>query len=69
MKTDELLEILEGIIQFGLIALFLMLLWNWLMPALFALPTLTYWQACGMRALVRFFIASRPDRKQITITR
>lgn len=69
MKTDilfnELLEILVGIIQFGLIALVLMLLWNWLMPAMFTLPTLTYWQACGMRALVRFFIASRPDRKQI----
>ena len=26
-------------------------LWNWLMPALFRLPTLTFWQAVGLLAL------------------
>ena len=63
MKTDKLFneiqEILEGIVQFGLIALVLMLLWNWLMPALFTLPGLTYWQACGLRALARCLFANR----------
>ena len=59
MKTDELLEILEGIIQFGLIAWFLMLLWNWLMPVLFAFPVLTYWQACGLRAVGRCIFGKR----------
>jgi len=26
-------------------------LWNWLMPALFGLPALTFWQAVGLLAL------------------
>jgi len=28
-------------------------LWNWLMPALFSLPSLTFWQALGLLALCR----------------
>ena len=28
-------------------------LWNWLCPALFHLPTITFWQALGLFALVR----------------
>ena len=38
----------------GLLFLFgfvVMLLWNWLMPEIFGLKTLTYWQAWGMLAL------------------
>ena len=27
------------------------LLWNWLMPYLFQLPTITYWQALGISFL------------------
>lgn len=30
---------------FGLIVMWL---WNWLMPMIFGLPTLTYWQAWGL---------------------
>ena len=30
---------------FGLIV---MLLWNWLMPAIFGLPAITYWQGWGL---------------------
>lgn len=26
----------------------LMLLWNWLMPAVFGLPALTFWQTAGL---------------------
>lgn len=26
-------------------------LWNWLMPAIFALPVITFWQAVGLMAL------------------
>jgi membrane protein required for beta-lactamase induction len=29
----------------------LMLLWNWLMPTLFNLPTITFWQAVGLNLL------------------
>ena len=28
-------------------------LWNWLMPAIFGLPALTFWQAVGLLALGR----------------
>ena len=29
----------------------LMLLWNWLMPELFGLPLITFWQAIGLNFL------------------
>jgi hypothetical protein len=43
-----------GVAGIGLIALFgwvVMLLWNWLMPEIFGLKSLTYWQAWGLLAL------------------
>ena len=30
-----------------------MALWNWLMPSLFGLPSVTFWQAFGLLALCR----------------
>ena len=36
------------------VALPTMLLWNWLMPMLFDLPTVTFWQAFGLYLLVAF---------------
>lgn len=38
---------------FFLIGYVLMLLWNWLMPDLFGLSTLTYWQAFGILILAK----------------
>ena len=29
----------------------LMILWNWLMPMIFNLPEITFWQACGLQLL------------------
>jgi len=29
----------------------LMILWNWLVPAIFGLPTITFWQAIGLNLL------------------
>ena len=29
----------------------LMILWNWLMPTLFYLDEITFWQACGLNLL------------------
>ena len=29
----------------------LMVLWNWLMPTLFGLTEITFWQACGLQLL------------------
>ncbi len=36
-----------------LIALPIQWLWNWLMPVLFGLPTITFWQALGLFGLTR----------------
>jgi hypothetical protein len=48
------LVVLFVILGIGLLFLFgyiVMLLWNWLMPEIFGLKTLTYWQAWGILAL------------------
>jgi hypothetical protein len=29
----------------------LMVLWDWLMPTIFGLPEITFWQACGLQLL------------------
>lgn len=34
----------------------IMLLWNWLMPEIFGLIAITYWQAVGLFLLVKLFI-------------
>lgn len=38
--------------------IFVRLLWNWLMPGLFGLATITYWQACGIVLLARLIFGS-----------
>jgi hypothetical protein len=35
-----------------------MLLWNWLLPTLFGLPTITLWQAFGLLILSRMLFGS-----------
>lgn len=56
---------IAGIIIFGAIAIVglailfgfvLMWLWNWLMPEIFGLTTLTYWQAVGLFILLKILI-------------
>jgi len=34
-------------------AAIVMLLWNWLMPTIFGLPLLSYWQSAGILVLAR----------------
>jgi hypothetical protein len=63
-----------GILGVGLLALFgwvVMLLWNWLMPELFGLKPLGYWQAWGLLALCTILFKGmgsrghdRSDRKR-----
>jgi len=38
----------------------LMLLWNWLMPTLFGLPTITFWQAIGLNFLSAILFNKTP---------
>jgi len=42
-----------------LIALGAMALWNWLMPSLFGLGVITFWQAAGLLILIRILIGPR----------
>ena len=37
---------------------FVMLLWNWLMPELFDIATISYWQAFGIIVLARLIFGS-----------
>lgn len=46
-------KIIGEILSYFLGALILMLLWNWLVPVVFGLITLTYWQAFVMLILSR----------------
>ena len=54
LSEKILLGIGFGILGIGLMALcgwVLMLLWNWLMPDIFGLKLITYWQAWGLLLL------------------
>ena len=56
MKTEETLT--RVLLALGVIALLgillglpLQLLWNWLMPTIFNLPNITFWQAMGLNIM------------------
>lgn len=61
MKWSEIFNYFLGIIVYGLILTLIltypiMLLWNWLMPYIFGLPTLTFWQIFGFKILLNCLI-------------
>lgn len=47
------------------------LLWNWLMPVLFSLPAITFWQAAGLMVLInilfrgQFFFETKETRSNL----
>jgi hypothetical protein len=55
-----------GLALFAVIALvfglLVMWLWNWLMPDLFGLKTLSYWQAWGLVVLAHILFKGGPGR-------
>ena len=55
-----ILTFLGSILLFGLLFLVLAwpvsLLWNWLMPEVFGLPILSYWQAAGLIMLLNLLL-------------
>ena len=53
ITTSILVVVLFG---FGFIV---MLLWNWLMPAIFGLTTITIWQAFGLVLLSNFLLKAK----------
>jgi hypothetical protein len=42
-----------AIVIVAIVSAIVMLLWNWLMPGLFGLPSITYWQALGLLLLCK----------------
>jgi hypothetical protein len=61
MKTLNVLKYIGfGILGVGAIFLFVyvtMALWNWLVPALFNGPVLSFWQAAGLMILSKILFA------------
>jgi len=64
LRKKSPLEI-AGIIIFGIIAIvglailfgfIIMWLWNWLMPEIFDLPVICYWQAVGLFILLKILL-------------
>lgn len=44
---------IAGLVAFGFA---IMYLWNWLMPAIFHLPEITFWQTIGLMVLSRLIL-------------
>lgn len=64
MRKRSPIEIV-GIVIFGAIVItglailfgfVIMWLWNWLMPEIFGLPTLTFWQSAGLFILLKILL-------------
>src|SRR5947209_20007561 len=59
MKRNRLYRIMMflplGILFIALFGFAVMSLWNWLMPELFGLKAIGYWQAMGLMVLSRIF--------------
>jgi hypothetical protein len=56
MKTEETVtRVLLGLLVIALLGILLglplQLLWNWLMPTIFNLPKITFWQAMGLNIM------------------
>lgn len=42
----------------------LMFLWNWLMPGIFGLPQIGFWQACGLQLMAGLLFKSSTTIKK-----
>ena len=53
MDTINGILVVIGILALAILLLGapLMLLWNWLMPTIFGLPYIGFWQACGLQLI------------------
>jgi hypothetical protein len=60
MNSDFIASLIAACITFILVlagafltGFVVMVLWNWLMPVIFGLPEITYWQAYGLIVLAQ----------------
>lgn len=63
MKRRFLLMSLLFVGLIALVGLVLMLLWNWLMPELFQLPAINYYQALGLLLLSKILFGGFRGKK------
>lgn len=65
-KFELFLQVIGIIVLVGLILGFPTLwLWNWLMPTIFGLPLITFWQAVGLNLLSGILFRSySPQNKE-----
>jgi hypothetical protein len=65
-KVIEGILIIIGLIVLAgiLLALPLQLLWNWLMPTIFNLPMITFWQALGLNIMSGILFKSNVNIKK-----
>jgi len=62
-KSEEVLILLGAFLLVIIVTIIfaypVMLLWNWLCPYLFGLPTMTFWQTLGFTLMIRLIIPSK----------
>lgn len=58
---QELIDFITLLGFLAIICLLIMWCWNWLMPLLFGLPTITFWQAFGLRVLATALVKRFDD--------
>jgi len=56
---ENILFLLAIVAAAAALPLLVMWLWNWLMPLLFGLPVITYWQAGGLLLLTNLLFNLR----------
>lgn len=58
-------KIVFGLLAVTALTFVLMFLWNWLMPVIFGLTVITFWQALGLFVLSKIFFGKgqRPNWK------
>ncbi len=57
-KWGRMIPLAAWIVIIGAVGAVVMLLWNWLIPGIFGLTAITYWQALGLFALARILFGS-----------
>ena len=69
MKEDSRRRIpkfvLFVVVAIAVYSVALMALWNWLVPTLFDLPRITYWQALGLLGLSRILFGGFRGRRKL----
>ena len=62
--SHKILVIITTIVVLaGLMAIPTMLLWNWLMPVIFGLTKISFWQALGLNLLTSIFFKNTNNCK------